>query len=213
MSTLKSAIELKQVFDKLQQAEQSGMAPEDLRKLEEHAAEQGLRTMWKVCLPLYPYDYALIRQGVKLEVESVTRETAEKVLTEPGVPREKLAMRMVALDLLADVSDSVLFYPSFHIDRKAFLSVKRDGEIEEFVKVDTPSSKQREAEASAREKSRLSQQAPSVPSRPAGASQPPPTPPRPAQRQYGVPPTSPPAQDRESVLKAAYKACKSNLWA
>lgn len=48
MSTLKSAIELKQVFDKLQLAEQSGMAAEDLRKLEEQAAEQGLRTMWKV---------------------------------------------------------------------------------------------------------------------------------------------------------------------
>lgn len=49
MSTLRSAIELKQVFDRLQVAEQSGMAPEDLRKLEEQAAEQGLRTMWKVC--------------------------------------------------------------------------------------------------------------------------------------------------------------------
>jgi hypothetical protein len=48
MSTLKSAIELKQVFDRLQVAEQSGMAAEDLRKLEEQAAEQGQRTMWKV---------------------------------------------------------------------------------------------------------------------------------------------------------------------
>lgn len=48
MSTLKSAIELKQVFERLQQAEQSGMASADLRKLEEQAAEQGMRTMWKV---------------------------------------------------------------------------------------------------------------------------------------------------------------------
>ncbi|KAI9637107.1 X-domain of DnaJ-containing-domain-containing protein [Dioszegia hungarica] len=177
MSTLKSAIELKQVFDKLQLAEQSGMAAEDLRKLEEQAAEQGLRTMWK---------------GVKLEVESISRETAEKVLTEPGVPREKLGMRMIALDLLAD----------------AFLAVKKDGEIEDFVKVDTPSSKQREAEAgrtSASEKSRYSQQAPNVPPRPA-ASQPPPTPPRPT-RATGTTPDAPlSAEERERLLKEAYKA-------
>jgi hypothetical protein len=48
MSTLKSAIELKQVFDRLQVAEQSGISPAEMRKLEEQAAEQGLRTMWKV---------------------------------------------------------------------------------------------------------------------------------------------------------------------
>lgn len=50
MSTLKSAIELKQVFEKLQLAEQSGMPADELRKLEEQAAEQGLRTMWKVSI-------------------------------------------------------------------------------------------------------------------------------------------------------------------
>lgn len=48
VSTLRSAIELKQVFDRLQQAEQSGMSPEAMRKLEEQAAEQGMRTLWKV---------------------------------------------------------------------------------------------------------------------------------------------------------------------
>ena len=36
------------MFDKLQQAEQSGMTPEQLKKLEEQAAEQGIRTLWKV---------------------------------------------------------------------------------------------------------------------------------------------------------------------
>ena len=51
MSTLKSAIELKQVFDRLQLAEQSGISPAEMRKLEEPAAEQGLRTMWKVRCP------------------------------------------------------------------------------------------------------------------------------------------------------------------
>ena len=48
VSTLRSAIELKAVFDRLQQAEQSGLPPEALRKLEEQAAEQGMRTLWKV---------------------------------------------------------------------------------------------------------------------------------------------------------------------
>lgn len=47
-------------------------------------------------------------QGAKLEVESVVRETAEKVLSEPGVPKEKLAMRAVALDMMAEVSLTML---------------------------------------------------------------------------------------------------------
>ena len=62
VSTLRSALELKAVFDKLQQAEHSGLSPEALRKLEEQAAEQGIRTLWK---------------GAKLEVEAVIRDTAE----------------------------------------------------------------------------------------------------------------------------------------
>jgi hypothetical protein len=37
-------------------------------------------------------------------VESVIRETADKVLSEPGVPKEKLAMRTAALELMAEVS-------------------------------------------------------------------------------------------------------------
>ena len=50
VSTVRSAIELKQVFDKLQQAESAGLSAEQMRKLEEQAAEQGMRTLWKVCL-------------------------------------------------------------------------------------------------------------------------------------------------------------------
>ena len=106
MSTLKSAIELKQVFDRLQLAEKSGISPAEMRKLEEQAAEQGMRTMWKVSQP--PKSIVLTAQGVKLEVESVTREAAEKVLTEPGVPKDKIALRITALDILADVSFSVV---------------------------------------------------------------------------------------------------------
>lgn len=48
MSTLRSALELKAVFDRLQAAEGAGLSPEAMRKLEEQAAEQGMRTLWKV---------------------------------------------------------------------------------------------------------------------------------------------------------------------
>ncbi len=44
-----------------------------------------------------------MKQGAKLEVESVIRETCEKVLSDPSVPKEKLALRVVALGYMADV--------------------------------------------------------------------------------------------------------------
>ena len=91
VSTLRSALELKAVFDKLQQAEHAGLAPEALRKLEEQAAESGMKTMWK---------------GAKLEVESVVRETCEKVLSDTTISAEKRALRAVALGLMGDVSAS-----------------------------------------------------------------------------------------------------------
>ncbi|RSH86985.1 hypothetical protein EHS25_003473 [Saitozyma podzolica] len=151
VSTLRSAIELKQVFDRLQTAEQSGMSPAELRKLEEQAAEQGMRTMWK----------------------SVVRETADKVLSEPGLSREKLAMRATALEMMGE-----------------------EGE-EEFVKVETPASKQREA--------------PSVPPRPAQPTQPPVVPERPTAVQENPRPQPPPTTDagKEETLQAAYKAYES----
>jgi len=116
---VRSAIELKQVFDKLQAAEQMGIPAEQMRKLEEQASEQGMKTMWK---------------GVKLEVESVVREAAEQVLSEPNVSKEKLHLRVVALEYMA----------------QAFLSIRKEGESasDDFVKVDTPASKQREAASS-----------------------------------------------------------------
>ncbi|ORX40966.1 X-domain of DnaJ-containing-domain-containing protein [Kockovaella imperatae] len=119
VSTLRSALELKAIFDKLQASEQAGLAPEQLRKLEEQAAEQGMRTMWK---------------GAKLEVESVVRETSEKVLADPSISAEKRHMRAVALGLMAEAFES--------IGKEADKPEKQD----DFVKVDTPASKQRDAE-------------------------------------------------------------------
>jgi hypothetical protein len=49
VSTLRSAIELKAVFDQIQQAEQSGtLSPEEKKRLEEQAAEKGLQALFKV---------------------------------------------------------------------------------------------------------------------------------------------------------------------
>ena len=51
VSTLRSAIELKAVFDQIQQAEQSGtLSAEEKKRLEEQAAEKGLHALFKVRL-------------------------------------------------------------------------------------------------------------------------------------------------------------------
>ena len=51
VSTLRSAIELKAVFDQIQQAEQSGnLSAEEKKRLEEQAAEKGLQALFKVRL-------------------------------------------------------------------------------------------------------------------------------------------------------------------
>jgi hypothetical protein len=50
VSTLRSAIELKTVFDQIQAAEKAGnLSPEEKKKLEEQAAEKGLQALFKVC--------------------------------------------------------------------------------------------------------------------------------------------------------------------
>jgi hypothetical protein len=53
VSTLRSAIELKSVFDQIQQAEQSGtLNAEEKKRLEEQAAEKGLQALFKVRLSI-----------------------------------------------------------------------------------------------------------------------------------------------------------------
>lgn len=50
VSTLRSAIELKSVFDQIQAAEKAGnLSPEEKKRLEEQAAEKGLQALFKVC--------------------------------------------------------------------------------------------------------------------------------------------------------------------
>ncbi|KAI0262035.1 X-domain of DnaJ-containing-domain-containing protein [Gloeopeniophorella convolvens] len=117
VSTLRSAIELKAVFDQIQQAEQSGtLSPEEKKRLEEQAAEKGLQALFK---------------GTKLEIDSVLRETCDRVLNDPSISREKAALRAVALQILGN---------SFAAVRNERDEVREESE---YVRVETKSSRQR----------------------------------------------------------------------
>ncbi|KIL59287.1 hypothetical protein M378DRAFT_180881 [Amanita muscaria Koide BX008] len=137
VSTLKSAIELKNVFDQIQAKEREGkLTEEEKRKLEEQAAEKGLQALFK---------------GTKLEVEAVLREVCDRVLygtssggTAAGSSsngagweqnerdKDKAVMRAVALQVLGE----------------AYLSVKKEGggglgDDSEYVRVETKGSRGR----------------------------------------------------------------------
>ncbi|KAJ7280326.1 X-domain of DnaJ-containing-domain-containing protein [Mycena rebaudengoi] len=115
VSTLRSAIELKSVFDQIQAAERAGnLSPEDKKKLEEQAAEKGLQALFK---------------GAKLEIESVLRETCERVLEDPNITRDKANLRAVAMQMLGE----------------AYAGVTKDGQAigddSEYVRVETRGSR------------------------------------------------------------------------
>ncbi|KAF7291476.1 J domain-containing protein [Mycena kentingensis (nom. inval.)] len=116
VSTLRSALELKTVFDQIQAAERVGnLSPEEKRKLEEQAAEKGLQALFK---------------GAKLEIESVLRETCDRLLEDPNVSREKSTLRAIALQILGE----------------AFSAVSKDGQASigddsDYVRVETKSSR------------------------------------------------------------------------
>jgi len=121
VSTVRSALELKQVFDQIAEAEKSGASAEEKKRLEEQAAEKGLQALFK---------------GTKLEVDSVLRETCDRVLNPPldtqtAPTRQKLALRTKALLVLGE----------------AYLNVKKEGNAldeSEYVRVDTQASKVRD---------------------------------------------------------------------
>lgn len=135
VSTLRSALELKAVFDQISAAEKAGgLTPEERQRLEEQAAEKGLQALFK---------------GAKLEIESVLREVCERILSEPGLPKAKVELRATALQLLGE----------------AYAGVKKDADSgptpfgvpgqtsspdDEYVKIETKASKSR-AQASARQ--------------------------------------------------------------
>ncbi|KAH9840675.1 DnaJ-domain-containing protein [Rhodofomes roseus] len=118
MSTLRAAMDLKNVFEQIQAAEKAGnLSPEERQRLEEQAAEKGLQALFK---------------GTKLEIESVLRETCDRVLEDPAVPRSKAQLRAIALQILGE----------------AYMAVRKEQdevrEESEYVKVETKNSRQRE---------------------------------------------------------------------
>ncbi|KAJ4488950.1 X-domain of DnaJ-containing-domain-containing protein [Lentinula edodes] len=95
VSTLRSALELKSVFDQIQAAEKAGnLSPEERQKLEEQAAEKGLQALFK---------------GAKLEIDSVLREVCDRILlleaedpSSSSIGREKAVLRAAALQILGE---------------------------------------------------------------------------------------------------------------
>ncbi|EIN04114.1 DnaJ-domain-containing protein [Punctularia strigosozonata HHB-11173 SS5] len=125
VSTLRSAIELKGVFDQIQAAEKAGnLSPEERRKLEEQAAEKGLQALFK---------------GAKLEIESILRETCERVLDDQSVPPWKRQLRAVALQIMGE----------------AYMAVRKEGEEgdteNEYVRIETKASRERDSRRSSKQ--------------------------------------------------------------
>jgi hypothetical protein len=69
-------------------------------------------------------------QGTKLEVESILRETCDRLLSDTAISREKAQLRAVALQILGE----------------AYMNVKKDSPEDgsDYVKIDTRSSRARE---------------------------------------------------------------------
>ncbi|KAG2052376.1 DnaJ-domain-containing protein [Suillus hirtellus] len=122
VSTLRSAIELKSVFDQIAAAEKAGnLTPEEKKKLEEQAAEKGIQALFK---------------GTKLEIESVLRETCDRVLEDPTISRSKAQMRAVAMQILGE---------SYVATRK---DVDGHPDESEYVRIDTKSSREKDRQRS-----------------------------------------------------------------
>jgi len=93
VGTIKTAIDLQQSFNKLQEAEknESILSPEEQErkaKLEFEAANKGMETVWR---------------GSKLEIESVLREVCDNVLYDQSASPELKRRRADALSTIGDV--------------------------------------------------------------------------------------------------------------
>lgn len=124
VSTVRAALELKNVFEELAKAEEAGITVERKRELEEQAAEKGMRALFK---------------GAKLEVESVIREVSEAVLYDPQIGKETQRLRAQALGIVGEIYMGV---------KKDNQDSPADGDAndahDDFVKVDTKASKERD---------------------------------------------------------------------
>ena len=156
VSTLRSAIEVKNVFDQIQAAEKSGAPPEERKKLEEQAAEKVRSPFFHLATSRSEIDAMLHTQGLqalfkgtKLEIESILRETCDRILEQPGVSLTKLKLRAQALQVRCPPLPSVFANVGTKILGDAYSAARKEGgDIEdEYVRVDTRSSKAREGKA------------------------------------------------------------------
>lgn len=132
-------MDLKNVFEQIQAAEKAGnLSPEDKKRLEDQAAEKVLQTLFKVCRSSpagrkYVLCADHVTQGTKLEIESVLRETCDRILEESSLARNKAQLAAIALQILGE----------------AYMAVKKDDEPRdesEYVRIETKESRQRESE-------------------------------------------------------------------
>ena len=148
VSTLRTALELKSIFDQLQAADAAGstLSPEDKKKLEESAAEKGMQALFK---------------GAKLEVESVIREVCDRVLggdtappstSLPSSPSSAAFANNPSMQQMQRRSGSgpdprrqALKAKALLILGEAYMGARKDGEAEsEYVRVETRASKERD---------------------------------------------------------------------
>ncbi|EJT98184.1 DnaJ-domain-containing protein [Dacryopinax primogenitus] len=116
VSTVRAAMELKSIFEQIEQSEKKGLTEADKKRLEEQAAEKALQALFK---------------GARLEIQSILRETCDRVLSAPEVSREKRQLRAVGLLILGE---------AYQVVRK-----DEDEQAEnEYVRVDTKASRERE---------------------------------------------------------------------
>lgn len=116
-STEQSVLDVKQVFDQIAEAEKAGLSPKEKKKLEDQAAEKGLLALFK---------------RAKLDIESVLRETCDRVLSDPSLHPSKLHHQAEAMRILGE----------------AYLGVKKyDRSEEDYVRIETRASRERAANA------------------------------------------------------------------
>lgn len=154
VSTLRTALELKSIFDQLQAAEAAGssLSPEERKRLEESAAEKGLQALFK---------------GAKLEIEGVLRDVCDRVLSgdnpppssslpsSPSSPGFGNSASMQQVQRRggsgADPRRLALKAKALLILGEAYMAAREDGEAEsEYVRVETNASRERERDKMSR---------------------------------------------------------------
>ncbi|TKY87762.1 hypothetical protein EX895_003343 [Sporisorium graminicola] len=126
VSTVRAALELKNVFEELAKAEEAGITVERKRELEEQAAEKGMRALFK---------------GAKLEVESVIREVSEAVLYDSSIGKETQRLRAQALGIVGEI------YMGVKKDKEDATGAGAAEGNDDYVKVETKASKDRDSKS------------------------------------------------------------------